>query len=316
MDPNRGKSHDYGPGPIPKRWLQCPRTSESIITDKFLAFKTPLSSRFASQVPIENKFEPEIVFSLMKMYKVMSRAIFGRERDRDGNLLQVKMGMWVDLTNTKRFYDRREVESRDCRYTKLQCRGHGETPSPEQTQSFIEIVDQFITENPMQAIGVHCTHGFNRTGFLIVCYMVERMDCSVEAALAAFAHARPPGIYKADYIKELFRRYDDEDDAPPPPELPQWCNEEEEDDAQYDNYYQQPTRNSGDKRHANDGENDAEANGECSTGANGENGPKKKRKKETVNPNATFMTGVPGVVLVTDQVSDACGLAPSLGCYL
>lgn len=226
-------------------------------------------------------------------------------------MLQVKMGMWVDLTNTKRFYDRKEVESRDCRYTKLQCRGHGETPSPEQTQSFIEIVDQFITENPMQAIGVHCTHGFNRTGFLIVCYMVERMDCSVEAALAAFAHARPPGIYKADYIKELFRRYDDEDDAPPPPELPAWCYEEEEDDEQYDNYYQQPTRNSGEKRHANDGENDAEANGECSTSANGENGPKKKRKKETVNPNATFMVGVPGVVLVTDQVSDACGLAPS-----
>lgn len=111
----------------------------------------------------------------------------------------------MDLTNTKRFYDRREIEARGCQYTKLKCRGHGETPSREQTQSFIEIVDAFIQDHPLEYVGVHCTHGFNRTGFLIVSYMVERMDCAVEGALDAFAHARPPGIYKQDYIVELFR---------------------------------------------------------------------------------------------------------------
>lgn len=50
------------------------------------------------------------------------------------------------------------------------------------------------------------------------------MDCSVEAAVMSFAQARPPGIYKEDYIKELFRRYDDEDDALAAPERPSWCN--------------------------------------------------------------------------------------------
>lgn len=109
------------------------------------------------------------------------------------------------MTNTKRFYDRQEVETRGCQYTKLKCRGHGETPSREQTQSFIEIVDEFIQNHPLDYVGVHCTHGFNRTGFLIVSYMVERMDCAVEGALDAFTHARPPGIYKQDYILELFR---------------------------------------------------------------------------------------------------------------
>lgn len=61
-------------------------------------------------------------------------------------------------------------------------------------------------------------------GFLIAAYMVERMDCSVEAAVLAFAQARPPGIYKDDYIKELFRRYDDVEDALPAPEKPSWCS--------------------------------------------------------------------------------------------
>lgn len=136
---------------------------------------------------------------------------------------QLKLGLWIDLTNTKRFYDRRDIETRDSQYHKLQCRGHGETPSPEQTSSFIEIVDNFIADNPLAVIGIHCTHGFNRTGFLIVSYMVEKMDCAVDSALMAFAQARPPGIYKDDYIKELYRRYDDEDDAFPAPPLPDWC---------------------------------------------------------------------------------------------
>lgn len=53
---------------------------------------------------------------------------------------------------------------------------------------------------------------------------------SIEAAVATFAQARPPGIYKEDYLKELFRRYGDVDDAPAPPELPEWCFDEDEED--------------------------------------------------------------------------------------
>lgn len=197
-------SEHRGPGPIPNRWLHCPRKSDSFIADKFLAFKTPLSERFHIQMPAECQFHPEMLFDYMKMFKL-------------------KLGLWIDLTNTKRFYDRRDIECRSTKYVKLQCRGHGETPSPEQTRAFIEIVDNFISEHPLDIVGVHCTHGFNRTGFLIVSYMVEKMDCSVEAALMAFAQSRPPGIYKEDYIKELFRRYEDEDDAPAAPALPNWC---------------------------------------------------------------------------------------------
>jgi len=33
---------------------------------------------------------------------------------------------------------------------------------------------------------------------------------------------RPPGIYKGDYIAELYRRYDDVENASLPPELPNW----------------------------------------------------------------------------------------------
>lgn len=49
-------------------------------------------------------------------------------------LFQKKLGLWIDLTNTSRFYDKDEIESYGARYLKLKCRGHGETPSLKQTQ--------------------------------------------------------------------------------------------------------------------------------------------------------------------------------------
>lgn len=39
---------------------------------------------------------------------------------------------------------------------------------------------------------------------------------------------RPPGIYKQDYLKELFARYGNVQDTPPAPDLPDWCFEEED----------------------------------------------------------------------------------------
>ncbi len=49
------------------------------------------------------------------------------------------------------------------------------------------------------------------------------LNFSLERALQLFTEARPPGIYKADYLQELYQRYDDPDDCPPAPELPDWC---------------------------------------------------------------------------------------------
>lgn len=41
-----------------------------------------------------------------------------------------------------------------------------------------------------------------------------------------FSKARPPGIYKQDYLDELFRRYGDPEETPGAPPLPQWCTGE------------------------------------------------------------------------------------------
>ena len=70
------------------------------------------------------------------------------------DVYKIKIGLWIDLTNTNRFYDRNIVDHHGCQYVKLNCRGFGEAPSVEQTKSFIEIVDTFIAEHPFEIIGV------------------------------------------------------------------------------------------------------------------------------------------------------------------
>lgn len=252
--------------------MNCPRKSDGVIADRFVAFKTPLDEKFDDKVPIEKQWAPD---TLLQLYK-----------DK-----RTKMTLWIDLTNTSRFYDRRIVESFNCEYVKMQCRGHGETPNPTQTRAFIEIVDAHVQNHPMDVIGVHCTHGFNRTGFLIVSYMVDRLDYCVAAALMEFSKMRPPGIYKQDYINELFKRYDeDEDDIPEAPPRPDWCEEGDEEGDEYEEHS------------GNDLKRKFDGPSTSSGGAGSHERPAKVRRTELVNPNATFMEGVDrGIELLTDQ---------------
>ncbi|XP_068609681.1 mRNA-capping enzyme isoform X2 [Brachionichthys hirsutus] len=191
----------------PPRWRNCPRRGQPV-AGKFLPMKTMLGPRYDDQVAEECRFHPSMLSNFLKS-------------------LNVKMGLLVDLTNTTRFYERNEIEKEGINYVKLQCKGHGECPTKETTAMFIRICENFMQKNSTDLIGVHCTHGFNRTGFLICAYLVEKMDWSIDAAVNAFSRARAPGIYKGDYLKELFRRYGDEKHAPPAPQLPDWCLEDD-----------------------------------------------------------------------------------------
>ncbi|XP_023567650.1 mRNA-capping enzyme isoform X2 [Octodon degus] len=141
---------------IPPRWLNCPRRGQPV-AGRFLPLKTMLGPRYDSQVAEENRFHPSMLSNYLKS-------------------LKVKMSLLVDLTNTSRFYDRNDIEKEGIKYIKLQCKGHGECPTTENTETFIRLCERFNERNPPELIGVHCTHGFNRTGFLICAFLVEKMD--------------------------------------------------------------------------------------------------------------------------------------------
>lgn len=47
----------------------------------------------------------------------------------------------------------------------------------------------------------------DRTGFFLVCYLIENEGWKVEDAIAEFAAKRPPGIKHDHFINELYKRY-------------------------------------------------------------------------------------------------------------
>ena len=65
-------------------------------------------------------------------------------------------------------------------------------------------IDDFRDGNPDSFIGIHCTHGFNRTGFIICSYLTERCGWYVGDAIAKFAQARNGGIYRENVIDAVF----------------------------------------------------------------------------------------------------------------
>ena len=59
-------------------------------------------------------------------------------------------------------------------------------------------------------VAIHCAYGFNRTGFVLCCYLVEKCGLSAEQALRAFAEARKPGVKHERFREALRRRYPSE----------------------------------------------------------------------------------------------------------
>ncbi|KAI8634694.1 hypothetical protein F5Y19DRAFT_485688 [Xylariaceae sp. FL1651] len=91
-------------------------------------------------------------------------------------------------------------------------------PTDAEVAGFINLVDK-IREDQRQrsstepnwsedyVIGVHCHYGFNRTGYFVVCYLIERCGYGVQKAITAFAEARPNGIRHSHFLDRLFVRY-------------------------------------------------------------------------------------------------------------
>lgn len=197
---------DSGSNQHPDRWLGCPPFGE-LIDDTFLPMKTLLSD----DIPLP----PDFKFSVDIFMKQM--------RDRKLNI-----GLVINLTFSQRYYSGDDfVDEHNIEYKQIACRGHNEAPQPKERAEFIKTCSSFLAKNPRKIIAVHCTHGFNRTGFMICNFLCSERDWAIDAAVSTFASKRPPGIYKQHYLNELFELFGDSDDpvmeAPPKPD---WDSED------------------------------------------------------------------------------------------
>lgn len=83
-------------------------------------------------------------------------------------------------------------------------------PDHNAIRRFIQLVDDILSSSlePELLVGIHCHYGFNRTGFLICCYLVEKRGWSVREAVEGFKAAKPPGIKHPHFVDALYVRYE------------------------------------------------------------------------------------------------------------
>lgn len=74
-----------------------------------------------------------------------------------------------------------------------------------------ELRDQLDKE---ELIGVHCTHGLNRTGYLLIYYMCQHLKMDLLDAFHLFEENRKPERFSKEIlIKDLFDKFGKELDV-------------------------------------------------------------------------------------------------------
>lgn len=125
----------------------------------------------------------------------------------------------IDISHETPVYDTSKMDDGGIQYHKFPTVSKI-PPNQDEVREFIALVDRLRSESRPEGLpkedkeksgypvlGVHCHYGFNRTGFFIVSYLIEREGYSVQDALDEFERCRPPGIRHQHFIDTLFVRY-------------------------------------------------------------------------------------------------------------
>ena len=174
-NPTAGITKD--PWAPPDGWMDAPEQG-SLVCDVFVPSKVPLSDRWFARVPPERRYGP-------------AEALAAARVTAGGRPVELV----VDLTNSSRYYDPRAFESAGASYPKVACVGKDAPPDPVAVTQFVYVVGKFLAERAQRGsngvILVHCTHGYNRTGAMLVHHMQRaRSWPKLNEHVAEFAQAR------------------------------------------------------------------------------------------------------------------------------
>ncbi|XP_069773901.1 RNA/RNP complex-1-interacting phosphatase-like [Narcine bancroftii] len=175
-----------GAARLPDRWQEYSAVGQRLSGTRFIAFKVPLKKMFANSLLSNEVFTPTDL--LRKI---------GEQNE--------ELGKIIDLTFTKRYYDSEELP-KGLYYEKIFTAGH-EVPSEENISKFKRAVKTFLLENVDndKLIGVHCTHGVNRTGYLICRYLIDVDGMDPREAIDLFNRSRGYSIERQNYIQDLLQ---------------------------------------------------------------------------------------------------------------
>jgi mRNA-capping enzyme len=86
-------------------------------------------------------------------------------------------------------------------HLQIPCRGRGQPPQPEAVNDLCWEIRSYMNRCPQGVALIHCTHGFNRTGYMVASLLARSLGWVIPKCLDVFRRAREPGIYKHFYIR-------------------------------------------------------------------------------------------------------------------
>uniref|UniRef100_A0A914CC28 Tyrosine specific protein phosphatases domain-containing protein n=1 Tax=Acrobeloides nanus TaxID=290746 RepID=A0A914CC28_9BILA len=192
---SRGNNRQSNIQRFPDRWINYDPLGKEISNARFIAFKTPLKQSFFKENDAM-RFEVINVISSLRN-------------------LESTLGLVIDLTNTDRYYDSQLWSSHGIQYVKLRCPGHEVNKSEQHVQRFIDIVSKFFTENPENGkiVGVHCTHGLNRTGYLICRYLIDKCEFEISRGHRIEREAYISSLHNAEKLRDQRLKKEDNDET-------------------------------------------------------------------------------------------------------
>ncbi|KAK0419821.1 hypothetical protein QR680_014343 [Steinernema hermaphroditum] len=174
---------------IPDKWSKYEPIGTVIPETRFICFKTPLSDHLAwSKVHKSQRFN---VSDLFRKVAEMNQ----------------ELGLIIDLTNSDRYYDPNDVEGMMVEYEKLYCPSGGFCERDDLVETFNNLVENFVTRNLENKllIGVHCSDGVNRCGYLVCNFLIHKLGWNSHEALNAFEQARGHAIDRGHYVAAVHR---------------------------------------------------------------------------------------------------------------
>ena len=170
---------------LPDRWTDYSKVGNIVSGTRFLPVKVPLKSFLTRFLPKEEWFSPSDLLDLAK------------EKG-------VKIGLVIDLSFTSRYYCPSDFTKHGIKHFKIFMPGRI-VPDRKIITQFYEVVVQFEKENSdnNHVIVVHCTHGLNRTGYMICKFMTEKMNMPAQQAISTFNKARGHDIEREVYLNDL-----------------------------------------------------------------------------------------------------------------
>ncbi|XP_077114675.1 uncharacterized protein LOC143769738 isoform X2 [Ranitomeya variabilis] len=171
---------------IPDRWRSLKAIGQRVPGSRFIAFKVPLKGINNQRVTQTQKFTPKDLLTSIRSQNE-------------------ELGLIIDLTNTERYYTTKDLP-KSVQYVKLHTVGL-KIPDDATIHQFKRVVWKFLAANSDndKLIGVHCTTGINRTGYLICRYLIDVDEWVPLTALSAFGQARGHPIEGTVYIEDIVK---------------------------------------------------------------------------------------------------------------